>query len=90
MQTSVVIFIVTQLTYIHECLQKQSPCISINEQVVHGMPSDRTLEAGDIVSIDIGLKLKGWCSDCAVTRAVGKVSDEKQQLMNTTNWQSNS
>lgn len=61
-----------------------SACISINEQVVHGMPSDRKLEAGDIVSIDIGLKSKGWCADCAVTRSVGAVSDEKQQLMNVT------
>ena len=61
-----------------------SACISVNEQVVHGMPSERKLEEGDIVSIDIGLKLKGWCADCAVTRSVGNISEEKQKLMKVT------
>ena len=61
-----------------------SACISINEQVVHGMPSEHKLQEGDIVSIDIGLKLKGWCADCAVTRAIGKVDAQKQQLMDVT------
>jgi methionyl aminopeptidase len=43
-------------------------CISVNEQVVHGIPGKRILQAGDIISIDIGIKLNGWCGDAAVTR----------------------
>ncbi len=56
-------------------------CISINEEVVHGIPSDRKLVAGDIVSIDIGVKLGDWCSDAATTLAVGDISDEKRRLL---------
>ncbi|MBV9231310.1 MAG: M24 family metallopeptidase, partial [Chloroflexi bacterium] len=42
-------------------------CISVNEQLVHGIPGSRRLKEGDIVSIDIGCKLNGWCGDAAVT-----------------------
>src|SRR5690606_2400558 len=42
-------------------------CISVNEEVVHGIPGPRRLEEGDIVSIDIGCRLNGWCADAAVT-----------------------
>ncbi|NVN91443.1 MAG: type I methionyl aminopeptidase [Desulfuromonadales bacterium] len=59
-------------------------CISINEEVVHGIPSNRKLVAGDIVSIDIGVKLKGWCSDAATTLPVGNISDEKRRLLTET------
>lgn len=61
-----------------------STCISINEEVVHGIPSDRKLVSGDIVSIDIGVKLDGWCSDAATTWPVGNISVEKRQLLNET------
>lgn len=56
-------------------------CISVNEEVVHGIPSNRKLVSGDIVSIDIGVKLNGWCSDAAATWPVGIISDEKRHLV---------
>lgn len=60
-------------------------CISINEEVVHGIPSlRRKLIEGDIVSIDTGCKLNGWCGDAAVTYPVGKISQDKQSLLDVT------
>ena len=59
-------------------------CISINEEVVHGIPGPRQLKEGDIVSIDTGCKLDGWCGDAAVTFPVGKVSPEVQRLLDVT------
>lgn len=62
-----------------------SICASINEEVVHGIPKkDRILKSGDIISIDTGAKLDGFCSDAAITLGVGKVSDEAQRLMDVT------
>lgn len=59
-------------------------CISVNDEVVHGIPGPRRLEEGDIVSIDIGCKLDGWCGDAAVTHAVGKIMPEDQELLDVT------
>jgi len=60
-------------------------CTSINEQVVHGIPSqDSRLEDGDILSIDFGVRLNGYCSDAALTVAIGQVSQEKRRLMDVT------
>jgi len=59
-------------------------CISINEEVVHGIPSDRKLMSGDIVSIDIGVRYRGWCADSAVTLPVGEISREKKELLSVT------
>lgn len=59
-------------------------CISVNEEVVHGIPGPRKLVEGDIVSLDTGCKLDGWCGDAAVTRAVGRVSPEIQRLLDIT------
>jgi methionyl aminopeptidase len=59
-------------------------CISVNEQVVHGIPGKRILEEGDIITIDIGIKLNGWCGDAAVTRPVGQVDVQKQRLLEIT------
>jgi methionyl aminopeptidase len=59
-------------------------CISINEQLVHGIPGPRRLKEGDIVSIDLGAKLNGWCGDAAVTHAVGKISPQAQRLLDVT------
>jgi len=56
-------------------------CISINEEVVHGIPGSRQLRVGDIVSVDTGCKLNGWCGDSAWTYPVGEVSPLKQQLL---------
>jgi methionyl aminopeptidase len=61
-----------------------STCISVNEQVVHGIPGSRRLREGDIVSIDIGVKFNGWCGDAAVTRPVGKIDEQKQLLLSIT------
>ncbi len=59
-------------------------CISINEAVVHGIPNSRKLVEGDIVSIDTGCKLNGWCGDAAVTHPVGRVDGEVQRLLDVT------
>lgn len=61
-----------------------SACISVNEEVVHGIPSKRKLISGDIVSIDIGVKYNGWCADAAVTLPVGEISIEKTELVRET------
>ena len=62
-----------------------SACVSINEEVVHGIPSKkRVINEGDIVSVDVGSTYKGYVSDAARTYAVGKVSDEAQRLIDTT------
>jgi methionyl aminopeptidase len=62
-----------------------SICISINEEVVHGLPCDRILENGDIVSIDVGVKKDGYFGDSAYTFEVGEVSTKKRKLMQVTN-----
>jgi methionyl aminopeptidase len=59
-------------------------CASINEQVVHGIPSKRALVEGDIISIDMGARLDGFFGDSAVTVAVGRVSDEAARLLRVT------
>lgn len=60
-------------------------CASVNEQVVHGIPSKKViLREGDILSIDFGVRLDGYCGDSAVTFAIGQVTDEKQRLMDVT------
>lgn len=60
-------------------------CISVNEEVVHGIPlNTRVLENGDIVSIDVGVRLNGWCSDSAWTFAVGEVDQETTDLLERT------
>ncbi len=58
--------------------------ISINEQVVHGLPTDRKIQDGDIVSVDCGAIYKGFYGDHAYTFAVGDISDEKKQLLKVT------
>ena len=59
-------------------------CASVNEQVVHGIPSSRALVSGDIVSIDMGAKLDGFFGDCAVTVPVGEVSEDAATLLRVT------
>lgn len=56
-------------------------CISINEEVVHGIPGSRKLMEGDIVSIDVGVKKDGYYGDGAKTFAAGNISDSKKKLM---------
>ncbi|NLA74873.1 MAG: M24 family metallopeptidase, partial [Deltaproteobacteria bacterium] len=59
-------------------------CISVNEEVVHGIPNERVIASGDIVSIDIGVKYNGFCADSAVTIPVGDVSETKMALLKVT------
>lgn len=59
-------------------------CISVNEEVVHGIPSNRKLKNGDIVSIDIGANYKGYHGDSAWSYAVGDIDDDKKYLMEHT------
>ena len=59
-------------------------CVSPNEQVVHGFPSDKELQEGDILSIDCGVFYKGFHSDSAYTYPVGEVSEEHKQLLKVT------
>ncbi|MBN2376101.1 MAG: type I methionyl aminopeptidase [Sedimentisphaerales bacterium] len=61
-----------------------SICTSINEQVVHGIPDSRKLENGDIISIDCGVKLKGYCGDAAITVTIGQVEPEILRLVDVT------
>ena len=59
-------------------------CFSVNEVVIHGIPADKPVLPGDIVSIDIGLSYRGWYADMAFTVPVGNVSSEKKQLIDVT------
>jgi methionyl aminopeptidase len=59
-------------------------CMSVNEAVVHGIPDDRPLEEGDILSMDTGCRLNGWCGDAAVTHPVGRIDPEAQKLLDVT------
>src|SRR5215470_2716692 len=62
-----------------------SLCVSINEEVVHGIPSNkRILKEGDIVSLDAGATYKGYVGDSAVTVGVGKISSKAQKLIDVT------
>lgn len=56
-------------------------CISINEQIVHGIPGQRAVREGDLLKIDTACKLNGWCADAAITVEVGQVSAEKRRLV---------
>ena len=56
-------------------------CISLNEEVVHGIPGQRQIKDGDLIKIDTACKLNGWCADAAVTIPVGVVSPEKRRLV---------
>lgn len=59
-------------------------CASVNEEVVHGIPGPRKLRAGDILSVDVGVRLGAYCGDAAVTVPVGDASGEAQRLMDIT------
>ena len=61
-----------------------SLCVSINEEVVHGVPGERVLKDGDIVSLDLGMEYKGFYTDSAVTVSVGNISEQAKKLIETT------
>jgi methionyl aminopeptidase len=59
-------------------------CTSVNDEVVHGIPSDYVLQEGDIISVDCGVILNGWYGDSAYTFAVGEISEENRMLLEYT------
>ncbi len=60
-------------------------CASINEEVVHGIPDfNRILQEGDIISVDVGAYVGGWCGDAACTYPVGEISEERKKLLEVT------
>jgi len=59
-------------------------CVSINEEIVHGIPSNRPLRAGDVVGLDFGVVYDGFYGDAAVTVGVGEVGEEARRLMQVT------
>jgi len=60
-------------------------CASVNQELVHGIPSEKTiLKEGDILSIDFGVRLNGYCADSAITVAIGQISEDKRKLMDIT------
>ena len=61
-----------------------SACISVNEELIHGIPGPRVIRAGDIVSVDVGAKIHGFHGDCAGTYPCGEVSEEAKELMRVT------
>jgi methionyl aminopeptidase len=59
-------------------------CMSVNEAVVHGIPNDKPLKEGDILSLDTGVRLGGWCGDSAWTYPVGRIDAAVQRLLDAT------
>lgn len=62
-----------------------SACVSVNEEVIHGIPGDRRINEGDIVSVDLGARWKGWNSDTCYTFAVGQIDEDTKRLLEDTN-----
>ena len=61
-----------------------SACISVNEELIHGIPGPRVIHNGDIVSVDVGAKIHGFHGDCAGTFPCGEVSEEAKELIRVT------
>lgn len=61
-----------------------SACISVNDEVIHGIPGPRKLQEGDIVSVDVGACIEGFHGDCAATFACGAISEEAKRLIEVT------
>jgi len=59
-------------------------CVSVNDEIVHGIPGERILQEGDIVSLDVGAKLSGFHTDAAITIGVGRISKETEDLIAVT------
>ena len=59
-------------------------CTSVNEEVVHGMPSSRVLREGDIVSVDVGVECDGYYGDAAITMPIGRISEQASRLIDVT------
>ena len=71
-------------SFLHYNGYPASACVSVNDEVIHGIPGKRVLVEGDIVSIDVGAYIGGFHGDCAATFACGKISREAQNLIDVT------
>src|SRR4051812_18173024 len=69
---------------VHGLIYPATLCTSVNDAVVHGLPDDRPLEEGDIVSLDVGVKKGGYYGDSAYTYAIGDVGETGRKLMQVT------
>ena len=71
-------------TFYHYAGFPGNACISLNEEVIHGIPGGKLIRSGDIVSVDVGAKVHGFTGDCAGTYPCGQVSDEAMRLIRVT------
>ena len=71
-------------SFLHYSGYPASVCISINEQVIHGIPGSRKIREGDVVSIDVGANIDGFHGDCAATYVAGEASEENKRLIRVT------
>lgn len=71
-------------SFLHYNGYPASVCVSVNDEIIHGIPGPRVLEEGDIVSCDVGAYIGGFHGDCAATFACGKISPEAQDLIDVT------
>ena len=71
-------------TFLNYCGFPASACISVNDEIIHGIPGKRVLQEGDIVSVDVGAYIGGFHGDCAATFPCGNISPEAQDLIDVT------
>lgn len=71
-------------TFYHYAGFPGNACISVNDEIIHGIPGSRVIHSGDIVSVDVGAKIHGFTGDCAGTYPCGEVSEEAKKLMAVT------
>ena len=71
-------------SFLHYNGYPASACISVNDEIIHGIPGDRVLQEGDIVSVDVGAYIGGFHGDCAATFPCGKITPESQRLIDVT------
>ena len=71
-------------SFLHNNGSPASACISVNDEIIHGIPGKRVLQEGDIVSVDVGAYIGGFHGDCAATFPCGRISPEAQRLIDVT------
>ena len=71
-------------SFLHYNGYPASACISVNDEIIHGIPGNRVLQEGDIVSVDVGAYIGGFHGDCAATFPCGEISPEAQDLIDVT------
>lgn len=71
-------------SFLHYNGYPASVCVSVNDEIIHGIPGKRVLQDGDIVSVDVGAYIGGFHGDCAATFACGTISEEAQRLIDVT------